>query len=137
MSVLFYCCPHCLPPTLGGQAGNKRQDRHTNRVVSSRRMPQYAAKKKKIPRLMNGVTFHFIIFNNKQGWNEKGRRGQGRRVELPFNVRQLLAAACKNYCYHVPQGVTYLLFQHSIFCHNLPFRQFSHHLLHRVQEFLF
>ena len=53
-------CPHCLPPTSGEQAGNKRQDRHTNRALSARRHPQYAAKKKKLlPLLMSGVTFQF------------------------------------------------------------------------------
>ena len=34
-----YYCPHCLPPTSGGQAVNKRQDRNTNRALSSRRKP--------------------------------------------------------------------------------------------------
>ena len=33
--------PHCLPPTAGGQAGNKEQDiqtdRQTNRALNSRR----------------------------------------------------------------------------------------------------
>ena len=27
LAVLFYYCPHCLPPLSGGQAGNKSYDR--------------------------------------------------------------------------------------------------------------
>ena len=46
IAELVYFCPHCLFPTSGGQAGNKRQDRHTNRALSSKRKPYYAAKKK-------------------------------------------------------------------------------------------
>ena len=38
LSALFVC--------LGGQAGNNTQDRHTNRALSSKRQPQYSAKKK-------------------------------------------------------------------------------------------
>ena len=57
VSVLFYYCPHCLLPTSGGQPGNKRQTRHTNRALSSKRKPQYAAKKK-ITSPCGGVTFH-------------------------------------------------------------------------------
>ena len=55
--VKSHNCPHCLTPTSRKQAGNKRQDRHTNRAPSSRRHPQYAAKKKLLPLLMSGVTF--------------------------------------------------------------------------------
>ena len=28
-----FICPYCLPPTSGGQAGNKKQDRQTNRAL--------------------------------------------------------------------------------------------------------
>ena len=30
-------CPYCLPPTSGGHAGNKKQDRQTNRALNSKR----------------------------------------------------------------------------------------------------
>ena len=33
-SLLKAYCPYCLPPTSGGQAGNKEQDRQTNRALS-------------------------------------------------------------------------------------------------------
>ena len=39
-----------------------RQDRHTNRALSSRRKPQYAGKEKKLlPLLMSGVKFHLLL----------------------------------------------------------------------------
>ena len=32
---LILYCPHCLPPTSQGQAGNKERDRQTNRALIS------------------------------------------------------------------------------------------------------
>ena len=57
---LAFYCPHYLPPTLGGQVGNKEKDRQANRAFNFKEEAILCCNLKKLlPCLMSGVTFHF------------------------------------------------------------------------------
>ena len=66
LSVCLVCyCPHCLPPTSEGQAGNKEQETDKQSIKFREEALICCKEKKLLPHLMHGVTFHNKMKHSK------------------------------------------------------------------------